>query len=181
MLFDFAIADIRQSPVVLTSCVTTCVQTAAPASGLASVHGHVPSCLRIHLKPAGFQVRCLARDYPHPIWPGLYHTNGMLKRGQWPSGLEVTESDFLEHQHPCVDGKPSLVQKDENLAEAGLYQIMLTCFREVEYVSLWTEGQQLLAQLDAAQNTHKAVDQLIGSAGCYMHPELLQHISETNL
>jgi len=66
------------------------------------------------------------------------------------------------------------VQKDQNFAEAGLYQVMLTCFREVEYVRLWTEGQQLLAQLDAVQATHQAVDQLIGAAGCYMHPDLLQ-------
>ncbi|DBA95996.1 TPA: hypothetical protein ACH3X1_001503 [Trebouxia sp. C0004] len=53
--------------------------------------------------------------------------------------------------------------------------------REVEYVRLWTEGQQLLAQLDAVQATHKAVDHLILSAGCYMHPEMRHHISKTHL
>jgi len=73
------------------------------------------------------------------------------------------------------------VQEDENLAEAGLYQVMLTCCREMEYVRLWTEGQQLLAQLNAVQATHKAMDQLVFSAGCYMHPELRKHVSETHM
>ena len=181
MLFDFPITDIRRSLLVLTSCLTNYIQTAAPASGLASVHGDVPSCLRIHHRPTSFRERCLARDSRHPIWPGLSHTKDILKRGPWPSGLEVTDSDCLEHQNPCVDGKPSLVQKDENIAEAVLHQITLTCFREVEYVRLWTEGQELLAQLYAAQATHEAVDQLIGSAGCHTHPEMLQHVKTTHV
>ena len=46
-LFDFAIADIKQSLVVLTSHLANCIQPATSASGLAPVHGDVPSCLRI--------------------------------------------------------------------------------------------------------------------------------------
>ncbi len=112
MLFDFAIADIRQSLVVLTSHLANCIQPATSASGLASVHGDVPSCLRTHRNSTGFQVRCLARDYRPPSSPGLWLIKYILKRGQWPSGFEITESVCIEQQNPCVDGKPSLVQKD---------------------------------------------------------------------
>ena len=68
-LFDFAIADIKQSLVVLTSHLANCIQPATSASGLAPVHGDVPSCLRIHRNSTGFQVRCLARDYRPPSSP----------------------------------------------------------------------------------------------------------------
>ncbi len=90
MLFDFAIADIQQSLVVLTSHLANCIQPATSASGLASVHGDVPSCLRTHRNSTGFQVRCLARDYRPLISPGLWLIRNILKRGQWPSGFEIT-------------------------------------------------------------------------------------------
>ena len=72
-------------------------------------------------------------------------------------------------------------KKMRTLLRQLLHQITLTCFREVEYVRLWTEGQELLAQLYAAQATHEAVDQLIGSAGCHTHPEMLQHVETTHV
>jgi len=73
------------------------------------------------------------------------------------------------------------VQKDQTFAEAGLYQVMLTCFREVKYGRQWTEGQELLAQLYSVQATHQAVDQQIGSAGCHTHPEMLRQLLKTEV
>ncbi len=104
-LFDFAIADIKQSLVVLTSHLANCIQPATSASGLAPVHGDVPSCLRIHRNSTGFQVRCLARDYRPPSSPGLWLIKNILKRGQWTSGFEVTESDCIQHPNPCTKSR----------------------------------------------------------------------------
>ncbi|DBA99345.1 TPA: hypothetical protein ACH3X3_011946 [Trebouxia sp. C0006] len=53
--------------------------------------------------------------------------------------------------------------------------------REVKYGRQWTEGQELLAQLYAVQATHEAVDQQIGSAGCHMHPGMLEQMLQTEV
>ncbi len=72
-------------------------------------------------------------------------------------------------------------KKTLTFAEAGLYKVLLTCFREVKYGRQWTEGQELLAQLYAVQATHQAMDQQIGSAGCHMHPGMLKQMLQTEV